>query len=993
MKKIFILVFILMLWALFSINVYAGNQLKLFYNNKVINLSQEIIFRGNEYFVNAKELTAVIGTSCKIDMEKKEITIKTENSTAHYDIKTYDYSVVDASSISHNFPELINQTVYLPFTFISEFYNVNIKYDKKANLLYFFPKDRKIESFVNSKYYYTLTIPENLYLSLDESYDKFDVSSIFLANEDNTFTASIICDPVTKTTIKNMRFLLSDYDSPDDYIFDRIVEYKQSYFRSLMESYKNEFLFGNSDKLLSESNIKIIRDYSEKLYGQNSNIILFNTISSNKFTSSEDTNLIITIPSYENETIYSLSFSMPKGTLDSRNISNIKQIIEGLTIDNLGNPEKIPEVLYDRDSIEASNRGIYPNPDTYEKEYTLLEDTLNFYRIKYPSYYIPYLQNNFIDNHSYRSFKINHTTSFSVTVEHLVGAPDKIMNKINFLKSYYGSKITVKNIKDESIGGNSFTVFEYELENNYTKEFITNYYISNGIRVYTIQLKSLMSKPSENVLTEFRKIVASFEFTTQQSQKEINRTISFVKYFNERNGYSIFYPDNWSIQDNSQDINYDLIEITNPNFSGPLSIVINESEYTAKLTATELLRYLTGYDSSLGKYFKNYTTPYSGKTYKLLNSNIVTNNDVTIVYKLVNYIDEGDRYKMCYSIDLVKDNKINSLFISASEYLFQEGVLADRDLNYILEFMTKSFQIEEKEDAQINIAAAEEKNEKIVFIENSLKKVFGEPTAITFAKNLDSEKDVLVYVNNTPKSGAYRIYFDYNYRKIQVISRVLTDDIEKAAREKMMDLLKDKYIHDLSINSYDLTITVKYSETSYSYPVNKTYYILCTPSKKGYTIDFVRKLDIQSVKEICKNFLDNQYLTDVKISMPKNYSYSNENRNKYFYEKRVIPIYAEFDGQSGHFYLELDPVTDSVKILAYISSTELKEKIEEHYYLIDPTSKVESFQHAKLDNFSFDVTVTSQTNNVTKEVLYMYYDQELVFLSKDPYFSGVVVQK
>jgi len=127
--------------------------------------------------------------------------------------------------------------------------------------------------------------------------------------------------------------------------------------------------------------------------------------------------------------------------------------------------------------------------------------------------------------------------------------------------------------------------------------------------------------------------------------------------------------------------------------------------------------------------------------------------------------------------------------------------------------------------------------------------------------------------------------------------------------------------------------------------------------------------------------------------MPKNYSYSNENRNKYFYEKRVIPIYAEFDGQSGHFYLELDPVTDSVKILAYISSTELKEKIEEHYYLIDPTSKVESFQHAKLDNFSFDVTVTSQTNNVTKEVLYMYYDQELVFLSKDPYFSGVVVQK
>jgi len=992
MKKIYFLTLILLFCAIFAINTYAGNQLKLFYNNKSLNLSQEIIVKGNEYFVNAKELTAVIGTSCKIDTSKKELTIKMADSTKHYDIKTYDYTIVDASSISHNFPELIDQTVYLPFTFISEVYNVNIKYDKKANLLYFFPKDSKIETFNNSKYYYTMTIPENLYLSLDESYDNFDVSSISIVNKDNTFSASIICDTVTKTTIKNMRFLLSDYDSPDDYIFDRIIEYKQSYFRSLMESYKNEFLFGNSDKLLSESNIKIIRDYWEKLYGQNSNIILFNTISSNKFTSQEDTNLIITIPSYENETIYSLSFSMPKGTLDNRNINYIMQIIKGLTIENLAKQENAPEVLYDQVSIEASNRGIYPNLAANEKEYTTLEDTLNFYSIKYPSYYIPYLQNSFIDNHSYRSFKINHSTSFSITVEHLAATPDRIMNKINSLKAYYGSKITVKNIKNENIGSNSFTVFDYELENNYTKEYITNYYITNGIRLYTIQLKSLMSKPTDDILNEFRKIVASFEFTTQQSKKEINRTISFVKFYNDREGYSIFYPDNWSIQDSSQDINYDLIEITNPNFSGPLSIIINESEYTAKLTTTELIRYLTGYDSTLGKYFKNYVPPYTDKPYKLLSSSVATNGDVTIVYKLVNYMDEGDRYKMCYSIDLIKNNKINSLFISASEYLFQDGVLADKDLNYILEFMAESFQIEENDENQIKITADKEKNKKITFIENLLKKAFGESTTITFAKNLDSEKDVLVYVNNTPKSGAYRLNFDYNNRKIQVVSRVLSNDIEKSAKEKMMNILKDKHIHDLSINSYDMTITVKYSETSYSSPVTKTYYILCTPSKKGYTIDFVRKLDIQSVKEICKNFLDNQYLTDVQISLPKNYSYTNENRNKYFYEKRIIPIYAEFDGQYGYFYLEIDPVTDSVKILKRILPPELKDMIEEHFYLIDPTSTVESYNPTKLDKFSFDVTVTSKKNNGAKEVIYMYYDRDLVFLSKDPYFSGALVQ-
>jgi hypothetical protein len=743
---------------------------------------------------------------------------------------------------------------------------------------------------------------------------------------------------------------------------------------------------------VQKSDIKIIREYYENLYGQNSNIILFNTVSSNKYTSSEDINLIITIPSYTNETIYSLTFTMQRGALNDQNINNIIQILKGLNIENLPAQENTPEVLSDRISIESANKGIYPYFAPSEKESVLLEDTANLYSIRYPSNYIPYLQNSFISNHSYRSYKINHSTSFSVAVEQSAGSPERIMNKIDSLKAYYSNKITVKSIKNESINGKNFTVLHYELANNYTKEFITNYYITNGARLYTIQLKSLVSSPSQDILAEFIKIVGSFEFIEQQNNKDINKSMSFVKYFNEQQGYSIFYPSNWSIQDNSQDINYDLIEITNPNFSGPLSITINQSEYTAKLTVTEILRYITGYDSSLSKYFKNYIPPYANKTYKLLNSTITTNGDVTTVYKLVNYIDEGDRYKMCYSIDLIKDNKINSLYISASEYLFQDGVLADKDLNYILDLMSKSFQIEEKEeDTFIATTVDNEKNKKIAFIEESFQKAFGESSTITFAKNLESEKDVLVYINNTNRAGAYRLNFDYNSKKIQVVSRVLSEDIEKSAKEKIKNMLKDKHIHNISVNSYDMTITVKYSETPDTSPVSKTYYMLVTPSKKGYTIDFIRKLDAQIIKDMCKNFLDNQYLSSVQISFPKNYSYSNENRNKYFYEKRIIPVFAEFDGQSGYYYLEIDPVTDSVKLLKHISLMELRNKIEEHYYLIDPFSIVRNYNTTKLDKFSFDVTVISKSNTVSNEVIYMYYDQDLIFLSKDPYFSGVLV--
>lgn len=986
MKKIFFLIFIALFSVMFAINIYAGNQLKLFYNNKLFTLSQEIVTQGNEYFINAKELTAVIGTSCKIDMDKRNLTIIIGDLVKEYDIKSYDYTIIDASTISHNSPQLINKTVYLPFNFITELYNVSLKYDKKSNMLYFFPKDTKIDTFINDKYNYNISIPENLYLDLNGSYDSFDASSISIMSEDNSFSASIICDSVNEATIKNMRFLLSDYDSPNSYIFDRIVEYKQSYFRSLMDSYKNEFLFGNLDKNLSESNIKIIRDYSEELFGQNSNIVLFNTINSNKFTSEEDTNLIITIPSYENETIYSLTFSMQKGSLNDHNINNIIQIIKGLTIKNLSKQENTLEILYDLTSITTANMGIYTNFQTSEKGYTTLEDDSNFFSIKYPSNYIPYLQNNFIDNHSYRSFKINHNSSFSITVEHLAGKSDRILNKIDSLKSYYSNKITVINVRNEYINDKEYTVFNYELDNNYTKEFVTNYYITNGLRLYTIQLNSLMLKPTEDILSEFKNIVASFEFTAPQSKKDINKPTSFVKYLNGRDGYSIFYPDNWSFQDSSQDINYDFIEITNPNFSGPLNISINESEYTSKLTTIELLRYTSSYDSSLSKYFKNYKTPYANKTYKLLNSNVTTNNDVTIIYKLVNYIDEGDRYKMCYSIDLIKNNKINSLFISASEYLFQDGVLADKDLNYILEFMTESFEIE---DTQDNTLPSKEKNKKIIFIENFFKKAYGESTTVTFAKNLTSEKDVLVYLNGTNKAGAYRLNYDYNNRKFHVASRVLSDDIVKYAEKKMMNMLKTKHVHDISINIDDMTINVKYSDTPDSVPVSRVYYILVTPSKKEYSIDFVAKLNVEVVKDRCENFLENYLLTDVQISFPKYYNYTNENLNKYFFEKRIIPIFAEFDGQSGYFYLEIDPLTDSLKILKYISIMELKEKIKEHYYIIDPTIAVLDSQNVNSDKFSFNVSVSSAKNTQSKEVIYMYYDQEVLFLSKDPYFLGI----
>lgn len=471
-----------------------------------------------------------------------------------------------------------------------------------------------------------------------------------------------------------------------------------------------------------------------------------------------------------------------------------------------------------------------------------------------------------------------------------------------------------------------------------------------------------------------------------------------MKFSNDRKGYSIFYPDDWSIQDNSQDINYDSFEITNPNFSGPLDIVINESEYTSNLTAAELLRYTTGYDSSsLDKYFKNYIAPYTGKTFKVLKSSIDAYNDFTMIYKLVNYLDEGDRYKMCYSIDIVRDNKINSLYISASEYLFQDGVLADRDLNYILDFMSKSFCIEDTKEYNKSLHSSDKRNNKIIFIENFFKDALGKSTVVTFAKNLTSEKDVLIYINNSDEAGAYRLVFDYTNKKIEVASRVLNPEIAKSAEEKLRNIFKGKYIQDISVNFNDMTISIKYSDTLISEPTTKVYYLQVTPSKKDFSIDFVRKFNTESIKEECQNFLENYLLNDVQVYFPKSFNYLNENWNKYYYEKILIPIYAESDGQSGYFYLEVDPVTDCTRILKYISTNDLIQKIEDYYFMTDSDPDIEVLDYSTQsgDKFCFNVSTSSKTGKRSNQTIYISFDeknQDLTCSPQDLYFSGILIE-
>ena len=115
-----------------------------------------------------------------------------------------------------------------------------------------------------------------------------------------------------------MRQITGDNTSSNKEIFYKIFEYKISHFKALVEHSKNNFYFDSQVNPSSETYIKIFEEHNQILFGENSNIILFNTIEEDKQSFTEKTNINITIPSSLNMTIYSINITGKKVFLPGR---------------------------------------------------------------------------------------------------------------------------------------------------------------------------------------------------------------------------------------------------------------------------------------------------------------------------------------------------------------------------------------------------------------------------------------------------------------------------------------------------------------------------------------------------------------------------------------------------------------------------------------------------------------------------------------------------
>lgn len=554
-------------------------------------------------------------------------------------------------------------------------------------------------TYINNNYGYYVTVTDEVYLDADKTVLNLEESTVTLRDRAGNFTVSINCDKLDEYSLAAMRRYLNNSSLSDDETFKRAVDYKESYLTASYDYYKKDYQYGGNDGKFSESNIKVFGDYREKLYGCDTRIVLFNAISSDKFSSLEETHLNVMIPSGIQKTIYTISFTIKQGALDEPTIKKISNILKSFRVFYQLDQSNNPRFFSDTEAFASANAGIYPNLEKTSPSYTELANKKAGYRISFPSSFMTYRQNNIVDSFDYKSFKIDYNSYFHVSVSPAGSNDTAMRDRVDFLLKSYPGEIRFIEGGSEIYNRNNFIFLSYEVSDK-TGDiiYIKDYFTVKNSRLYNLQLNSRLKKPGTAVLDEFAKIVRSFSFIDIEKDSVTNNQ-SIVRFINLKESFSFAYPEKWDMSVgksvyNSEYGEYDVYKIRNSDFSGALDVSVAIGELTSDISYSDIVKYVTGSGSpNLGRYFKSYSAPYLHSISKPLAISHYTKEGATYIFKLINYLDEGERSRLCYSVDIVVNMKLYSLFISVSDYITENGKITNQEVHDMVNLIADSFEL------------------------------------------------------------------------------------------------------------------------------------------------------------------------------------------------------------------------------------------------------------------------------------------------------------
>ncbi len=957
-----------------------GSETKVFYNAEVYTLVHPLLNDDDRYYFYAPEISEILNLKYHVDSKRRIVFIEYG-----------DYQNIFIIDNLLNSPKYINGEFYIPMDFFKDTYGLSIKTSDDMSVIYILPEntvDSSMFSVLNNlSCNYKINIPSHVTINFDDS-DIIKDEVLYLKDKNNFYESFISCEIMDETSLMAMRSYLNDYKSDEKTIFGELVEYKKSYFRAMQEYYKTSFLYGGNPPDYEESNMKIFAEYDETLFGQNATITLYNTIHSGKEQSQESTHISISVPVYSTNSIYTIDFVTENKNLNPTALKRMSELVLSIEIEGQKLGKNELEIFSDWASMNDAKLGIYPDLSDVNIGYTALLNQQSGYRILYPSSAIPYMQNNIIEPYDYKSFKISYADYFSISVEP-AQKYDTIKNKINLMKLSLEDSIQDIEYSEVNLSGKKYERLKYTVFSEDIPEYIDSFLTVHNDKLFIIQLNSRFKEPSRNVREEFAKIAASLEFLKNERRTDVN-SFSFIKYVNPKKGYTISYPNKWLLQQSSED-SLQKTRINNPDYSGPLNIVISEAKINPELSTDDIMGFITSTTKKdIEHYLYGYNAPYLDNCSRLLRSSIKEYDEVLFVYRLINFMDSGKQNKLCYAVDIIKDNDIYSMFISVSQYMTINGALYDINLGEILKTISGTFGLVDPETLIKDELIGESAKRVIDAVKSYFKSSFRLDVEVKNPAYMDpSRKSIMVLVEGIPDSGYYIISTELKNDNLQLLQRILNRDILREAVSLLESRYSEKKVRDIETNEKDMTLKIEYRNNQDLQYIEKNYCIAVDRSNNNFNWKLERIDHSKTIMDYCEIFLENFVSKSVDIYFRNSdidFSKSTYTEAK----KQYIPVFAEFGNTSGYFILEINPETETGKInaLSYTPLNFLSDRLRSIYNEQYPDYEIVNYTASDEDKFKINVFMLAQPSRTVSmfrmnQAKVVFDENKLVFTLVD----------
>lgn len=535
----------------------------------------------------------------------------------------------------------------------------------------------------------------DLELPLPSEFEISDITqdhTVLLKSSDNRISLSITYEQVTPDLLEMLRYHLSDYDATDEEIFINYAGYRVDSLEALQESMERKQVYGGFDSDYIQSEIKLIGSTSESIQGNAASAVMFNYLQSVRGIAEEFTGISIVLPYADNFTIYSIDIRLPQGTLDTAALQKIRRLLSSLTL--FGAPWNQSDItlLSDKTFIESANKGIYIVNNYRNIKYQTYSNTEWGYSVDIPEDYKPFKNNSLGNAMDYASFKADHRSWIGITVHDFIQigeTMDQIMQNIRSEKN-----VLVLSEGIETHGSKQFMYVSYKIDNPAFPIYMKQYLTQEGSYIYSFTITSIGSRYRSGLISEFNKMLASLKFFAPASAS-LPPDIRFTQYAGALTHFIFEYPETWNVvrtpQHTSQYANMEL-RPKDPDTPVSIFLVHGEIKRNNKKEAAFELASSTGEQNGWESLVR-YTPPYAGEDAVILASRIFVNNYETRIMKLVNFLDSNDRGKVCLAVDVIRGNRIYSLFIIVSDFMVVDGKIKDANLDHIINTLFRSFTV------------------------------------------------------------------------------------------------------------------------------------------------------------------------------------------------------------------------------------------------------------------------------------------------------------